>query len=245
MKPQPQPSRNSGNGRGLRVGLVTQRDELADRLASIANAGSFVLTRAATTGDLRALAAERAITVALLDWEAGEFTALDDCTALRCESSFATVSIIIVSGWTHNSVCMRALDAGADDYVAESSIDAELVARLRRASTRARSVTAGGLLAYEDIVMDLDRWRVFRGEHVVALHPVEFKVLRALLEQPERVVSRDQLKEVACHRPADSDVRTVDAYVRRIRTKLASVKPDVPVPIRTVRPIGYSIDVRT
>lgn len=244
MKPPSRPPRNNGSKRGPRVGLLTRRDELADRLASIADGGSFTLARAATTDGLLALAAERAITIALLDWAWAEFEALDECAALRRERGFATVPIVMVSGWTQSNACMRALDAGADDYLTEPLVDAELVARLRRIQARPRPVMAGSLLAYEDIIMDLDRWRVFRGEQVVHLHPVEFKVLRALLEQPERVVSREQLREIACHRPADADIRTVDAYVRRIRCKLASVKPEVPVPIRTVRPIGYSMDVR-
>ena len=88
--------------------------------------------------------------------------------------------------------------------------------------------------------MDILRHIVSVGDVKIPLGPIEYKLLRVLLEAPGRVFSREQLLERVWENSLDVETRTVDVHIGRLRKQLKSVsKAD---PIRTVRGFGYSLD---
>jgi DNA-binding response OmpR family regulator len=95
-------------------------------------------------------------------------------------------------------------------------------------------------LEYADIVMDLTALRARRGNRSVQLNPTEFRLLRMLLEQPERAFTREQLKNGVWGYGAKLDPRSISVYLGRLRRALtASGEPNV---IRTITGYGYSLD---
>jgi two-component system phosphate regulon response regulator PhoB len=95
-------------------------------------------------------------------------------------------------------------------------------------------------LVYADVELDAARHRVRRAGRPVHLAPTEYRLLRHLLEHPERVFSRAQLLRAVWGPDAGVSERSVDVHIRRLRTALGD-----PDRIRTVRSAGYSLDAGT
>lgn len=103
-----------------------------------------------------------------------------------------------------------------------------------------RAREPGDLLNAGDIVVELDRYRVWRASREVALTTREFRVLVLLMQNPGRVYTRDEILDTVWGKEADVSDRNVDACVKRLRKALvASGEKD---PIRTVRLVGYAFD---
>jgi two-component system, OmpR family, phosphate regulon response regulator PhoB len=101
------------------------------------------------------------------------------------------------------------------------------------------SLTSSGVLRFADIVMELEAHRVYRGGRAISLTPIEYRILRQLLEHPRKVLTRDRIRATV-HDEADAALRSIDVHISRIRKALCG--HGEPNHIRTVRGIGYSVD---
>ncbi|MCB0877302.1 MAG: response regulator transcription factor, partial [Solirubrobacterales bacterium] len=125
------------------------------------------------------------------------------------------------------------------DYLVKPFAIAELVARVRLA-LRHGGVTAHSVLALADLELDEDAHRVTRAGQVVNLSPTEFKLLRYLLLNSGRVLTRNQILEQVWGYDFDGDAAVVETYVSYLRRKVDTVDPRL---IHTVRGVGYSLRV--
>lgn len=140
------------------------------------------------------------------------------------------------------------LELGADDYIAKPAELRELVARIRSVLRRARlSATRAAPPASEartvrfaKRVLDLDTRRLLDEENGAEclLQTSEFALLKAFVQHPGRVLSREQLLDLANARDPDAFDRAIDVRIARIRKKIEA-NPGEPVFIRTVRGAGY------
>jgi two-component system catabolic regulation response regulator CreB len=133
------------------------------------------------------------------------------------------------------------LELGADDYVAKPFSPRELLARVRTILRRSGSngaLPAGSPPTFE---LDEDRRRIRYYGQALELSRYEYGVLRALLQKPGRVFTRQELLERVWDESADSYDRTVDAHIKTLRAKLKAVAPHVE-PIRTSRGTGYALN---
>lgn len=133
------------------------------------------------------------------------------------------------------------INEGVDDYLPKPFSPAELVARVRAILRRTEATGPGlaGQLRFQDIVIDVDRHQVHRGQEMIPLTAAELGILAALVRAQGRVLSREMLMDVL-YGPSDAGVldRTVDVYVRRLRAKLGD-HADLPCYVATVRGAGY------
>jgi two-component system phosphate regulon response regulator PhoB len=176
----------------------------------------------------------------LLDWGIEGLSGVDLCRRLRRSAATATLPVVMVTARTGEEDRIEGLRAGADDYVAKPFSPAELVARVRAVLRRVRPALGGDTLRYEDLEMDLVAHRVRRGGRAIRLAPTEFRLLRHLLEHPERVFSRHRLLDAVWGQGSDVAPRSVDVQVRRLREAIN--RHGGPILIRTVRGAGYSLD---
>lgn len=180
----------------------------------------------------------------LLDVMLPRLSGLDVCREIR---SISNVPIVMVSAKGEEIDAVVGLEVGADDYVPKPYRFRELVARIRAALRRAQlqaaqsglaEVDSGRPLEIGDVSIDSRGHEVrVRGE-MVRLPLKEFDLLRTLMANAGRVVSRDDLIDEVWGADYVGDTKTLDAHIRRLRRKI-EVEPSNPQHIVTVRGVGY------
>jgi two-component system phosphate regulon response regulator PhoB len=177
----------------------------------------------------------------LLDWMLPALSGLEVCRQIRRRPNTRDLPIIMVTARTEDQDAVRALDTGADDYIAKPFAMEALLARIRALLRRSGSVPVKGRLEWRDIVMDQDAHRVTRAGRALHLGPTEYRLLEFFLQHPGRVFSREQLLDAVWGRDIHVEPRTVDVHIRRLRKAVnADGEEDI---IRTVRSAGYALDV--
>ncbi|GIG35465.1 response regulator transcription factor [Cellulomonas pakistanensis] len=138
------------------------------------------------------------------------------------------------------------LTVGGDDYVTKPFSLEEVVARIRAVLRRTRAeVESTSVLSYEDLELDEDSHEVRRAGQVVDLSPTEFKLLRYLLLNPGRVLSKAQILDHVWQYDWGGDANIVESYISYLRRKVDQVeRPDgtkVDPLIQTKRGVGYML----
>jgi len=134
------------------------------------------------------------------------------------------------------------LEVGADDYIGKPFDLRELLARIKSVLRRASKPAAASpsrRVPFGPCILDLDRHQLIgRDGEEVALTGMEFDLLRAFAEHPNRVLSRDQLLTLTRNREWEPFDRSIDIRIARLRRKIEA-DPDKPRTIKTVRGSGY------
>jgi len=132
------------------------------------------------------------------------------------------------------------LTVGGDDYVTKPFSLEEVVLRIRAILRRSHPETAddGGTLRYADLEMDEDAHEVRRGGKSIDLSPTEFNLLRYLMTNAGRVVSKAQILDRVWSYDFGGDGRIVESYVYYLRRKIDKYEPPL---IHTVRGVGYAL----
>ncbi len=176
----------------------------------------------------------------LLDWMLPALSGIEVCRQLRRRPNTRDLPIIMVTARTEDQDAVRALDTGADDYIAKPFVMDALLARIRALLRRSGGAATKGTLAYRDLVMDQDSHRVSRGGRALHLGPTEYRLMEFFLQHPGRVFQREQLLDAVWGRDIHVEPRTVDVHIRRLR-KAINGEHEVDL-IRTVRSAGYALD---
>ena len=178
--------------------------------------------------------------VMLLDWMLPSLSGIEVCRQLRRRAETRDLPIIMVTARTEDQDAVRALDIGADDYIAKPFAMEHVIARIRALLRRSGRVASKGTLAYADVAMDQDAHRVTRAGRPLHLGPTEYRLLEFFLQHPGRVFAREQLLDAVWGRDIHVEPRTVDVHIRRLR-KAINQGDEVDL-IRTVRSAGYALD---
>lgn len=187
------------------------------------------------------LLAEEKVDVMLLDWMLPQMSGVDLCHKLRQAPETSQMPILMVTARGEEHDRVKGLDTGADDYITKPFSPKEVIARVRAVLRRTPDMPEDNLLRQQDIEMDLSGIRVTRDGAEVHLGPTEFRLLRYLMENPGRVLSREQLLGKIWGENVHVEPRTVDVHIRRLRKALA-VNDHVSDVIRTVRAAGYALE---
>ncbi len=172
---------------------------------------------------LRAWEARRADLV-LLDLGLPDLDGVEVVRRIRRE---ATTPIVILSARGEERDKVAALEAGADDYLTKPFGTEELHARIRAVLRRAAgpAADASGLLVLGPVSLDIGRREVRVGERPVELTTREYELLKVLLSQPGRVVTRQRLLRSVWGAAYAGEAHYLHVYVSRLRRKLAAADP--------------------
>ena len=168
----------------------------------------------------------------------------DLCLALRQDKAVAGVPILALIVQRAEREYVSAIGPEIAEIFVRPIWPAKLIQSIRCALRRRREAPAAGDAAsrpiqYADIEMDLASYRVWRAGREIHLSPTEFKLLRRLLERPEQVVTRHELRIAAWPRNIHVGPRTIDVHVGRLRRAL-SMGTEANL-VRTIRSVGWAL----
>ena len=235
-------SKSKSHERRTRVLVVEDEESFIDALTIGLDREGFDATIARDGQEALSTFEEGRFDVILLDLMLPKLSGLDVCRSIRASSD---VPIIIVSAKGEEVDMVLMLEVGADDYVTKPYRLRELVARIRAVLRRREVPTAfeeSDVLAFGPLRMELDARRCFVNDEEIKLRKKEFALLRLLLENPGRVLTRDVLIDRVWGSDYVGDTKTLDVHIKRLRS-LIEEDPKKPELISTVRGVGYRFEV--
>lgn len=220
--------------------IVEDEPSIADTLLFVLQGEGFSVTWKTLAGEALALLQTTPVDLVIMDVGLPDITGFEACKQLR---KFSNVPVIFLTARGDELDRVVGLEIGADDYVVKPFSPREVAARvkaiLKRVAPIASPVSVSAVEIKSEFKIDSDRLQIFYRTQLLNLTRVEFKLLQTLVEQPQRVFSRDQLL-TAVGAAADAGYdRSIDTHIKTLRSKLRQVASDAE-PIQTQRGFGYS-----
>ena len=218
--------------------VVDDEDYIADLLATGLKFVGFDVRTASGGQEALTLARDWRPDLLVLDVMMPDVDGFEVTRRLRAEGRHVPVLFLTARDSVEDKV--TGLTIGGDDYVTKPFSLEEIVARVR-ALLRRNQITEldDGLLRYGDLALDDDAHEVTRAGDLIDLTPTEFSLLRYLMHNAGRVVSKSQILDHVWHYDFGGDGAVVESYISYLRKKV-DAPYDVPL-IRTVRGVGYSL----
>jgi DNA-binding response OmpR family regulator len=225
--------------RGFHVGriLVIEDDLTVQRvLQHTFETAGYVVDLCGGPGTMQATLKSSIPTAVVLDLCLPLRSGKEICQELK--TKYASLPVVILSAVTDVSDKVLLLELGADDYVTKPFSPRELLARVEAAIRRSNRPAGKDVFAFGDTQINFTAMTVSRNSGAVQLTPQEFKLLKFLVDNQDRVLSRNELLDAVWGYNEYPETRTVDNHVLRLRHKLEK-DPTEPLHFRTVHSVGY------
>jgi two-component system, OmpR family, phosphate regulon response regulator PhoB len=176
----------------------------------------------------------------ILDIMMPELDGLKICRMIRGDKNLSSVPIIFLTARGEVEDRIKGLESGADDYISKPFDAKELILRIRLILNRSSQEKDGQpqTLQVGEVIMDEEMHKVIVENNAIELTATEFKLLKLLMERKGRVQSRENLLVNVWNYDTDTETRTIDTHIRRLREKLGSQAGI----IETVRGVGYRVN---
>ena len=235
--PGPDPTSIEPPASGARLLVVDDEDSLLDLLGDALRFAGYEIHLARSGFEALRVAADTDPALILLDVNLPDLDGFEVCQRLRHDG--ADVPVIFLTARDDPSDIRTGFTRGGDDYVTKPFSLEELNCRIQAVLRRTRPTDDDtGALVCSDLRMDVDAHQVVRGDEEVELSPTEFRLLRYLLLNQGRVLSKAQILDHVWQYDFDGDGSVVETYISYLRKKLDREEPRL---IRTVRGFGYTI----
>ncbi len=223
---------------GPRVLLVDDEENIRYIVKLALEMAGFEVATAASGDEAIKLVGSFQPRVIVLDVMLPDIDGFSLLRRIRDRGSSAPVVFLTARDGTEDRV--RGLTTGGADYVVKPFAVAELVARVKLRLADDGSSTEGRALRCADLTLDDETRRVTRAGEIVHLSPTEYKLLRYLLVNSGRVLSRYQILDHVWSYDFDGNSAVVDTYISYLRRKIDNVEPHL---IHTIRGFGFSLRV--
>jgi two-component system KDP operon response regulator KdpE len=220
-----------------RVLVVDDEPQIVRGLRVVLRNAGFHVDSAGTKEEALDALSHRPPDAVLLDLVLPDGSGVDVCREVR---TWSHVPIVVVSAVGDEREKVRALDAGADDYVTKPFGSQELAARLRAVLRRAADSGTSPAIEVGDLVIDLPDRRVRRGDEDIHLTPLEFDLLRVLAQNRGRLVTHRQLLHEVWGPAYGDETHYLRVHVAHIRAKLER-DPARPRYVITEPGVGYRL----
>jgi DNA-binding response OmpR family regulator len=172
----------------------------------------------------------------VLDLRLPKLSGGDLCKEIKAQAP--TLPIVVLSAASDVSDKVLLLELGADDYVTKPFSPRELLARVRAALRHTSRTANVNVVSFDGITADFKKMEIKRDGEVIILTAQEFKTFQFLVQNADRVISRDELLNEVWGYQNYPSTRTVDNHILKLRQKLER-DPSSPVHFRTVHGMGY------
>jgi two-component system, OmpR family, response regulator len=233
MIEDPQTPDNSGT----RVLVVDDEPNIAEVVTMALRFNGFTVETAASGREALAAVSSFKPHLMVLDVMLPDMEGFD--VAARLGAQRAGLPIIFLTARDATEDKLRGLTGGGDDYMTKPFSLEELVARIRTILRRVGQADAESVrLVFEDLELDEESHEVTRAGEQIELTATEYRLLRYLMLNPRRVMTRAQLLDHVWNYDFGGDGRVLETYISYLRKKLDAHGPSL---IRTVRGVGYAL----
>ncbi|MFI5632622.1 response regulator transcription factor [Streptomyces sp. NPDC051664] len=224
------------DGGPVRVLVVDDEPDVTDVLAGVMTGEGWQVRTAADGATAIVTARDFHPDAVVLDWMLPDFDGLQILRALRREAPSVCVLFLTARDAVEDRIA--GITAGGDDYVTKPYSLEEVLARLRGLLRRAGMTAEPGVqrLTVGDLTMDEEAREVRRGGAMVNLSRTEFELLRFLMRNPRRVLSKDQILDRVWAYDFGGRAHVVELYISYLRKKIDAGRTPM---IHTVRGVGY------
>jgi two-component system OmpR family response regulator len=227
---------STATDRSTRVLVVDDEENITFLLGSALRHFGFDVTTAATGRQGLDAVRSNEFDLVLLDVMLPDLDGFEVCRRMRQDGERVPVLFLTARDATEDRV--RGLTLGGDDYVAKPFSLEEVVARIHAILRRHGRPTRTSQVTFADLELDDDAHTVSRAGEPIDLSPTEYKLLRFLLSNAGRVLSRAQILDHVWEYDFGGNTSVVDTYISYLRKKVDRVDPPL---IHTVRGVGYAL----
>jgi two-component system, OmpR family, response regulator len=221
----------------VRVLVVDDEPNIVDVISMALRFEGFTVEAAASGADAIAAVAASKPHVIVLDVMLPDIDGFE--VARRLAGARTGVPILFLTARDATEDIVHGLTLGGDDYMTKPFSLEELVARIRTILRRSGlTEPESSRLVFADLELDEDTREVSRGDRPIELTATEFRLLRYLMLNPRRVLTRAQLLDHVWQYDFGGDARVLETYISYLRKKVDIEKPAL---IHTVRGVGYSL----
>ena len=218
--------------------LITEDEsDIRELIAYHLEQNSFSVKQAKSAEEALYIINEQKPIMILLDLMLPKMSGLELCRKLKAESQTQDIPILMLTAKSKKEDIIKGLEMGADDYVTKPFDVREVVARVRallRRKTSAHELGQPGF-SYKKLKIDWERHKVYIHAQPISLTLMEFKILKCLIQNQGRVLTRDRLLDGVLGKEAAVVDRTIDVHIQSLRKKMGEKNQY----IETIRGIGY------
>ncbi|WP_406102456.1 response regulator transcription factor [Streptomyces sp. NBC_01003] len=236
MNELPTTSLHRADGGPVRVLVVDDEPDVTDVLSGVMTAEGWQVRTAADGASALEAARDFRPDAVVLDWMLPDLDGLQVLRGLRRDEPRVCVLFLTARDAVEDRIA--GITAGGDDYVTKPYSLEEVLARLRGLLRRAGLTAEPGAdrLTVGDLTMDEDAREVLRGGATIELSRTEFELLRFLMRNPRRVLSKDQILDRVWAYDFGGRAHIVELYISYLRKKIDAGRAPM---IHTVRGVGY------
>lgn len=229
---------NTPESNSRSVLVVEDEEPIQQLLATALRFTGYQVVTASTGREALAAVRNDSFDILVLDVNLPDVDGFTICTKVR--SSGDQTPVIFLTARDDPEDVRTGFTGGGDDYVTKPFSLEELMLRIEAVLRRSRAAsdTETKRLICGDVVLDEDAFRVWRGEEEISLSPTEFRLLRYLMLNRDRVVSKSQILDHVWNYEFVGDPAAVETYISYLRRKLEDRDAHL---IHTVRGFGYSL----
>jgi two-component system OmpR family response regulator len=223
-----------------RILVVDDEEHITEMLAMGLGYQGFDVERAASGRAALDAVVREAPQLIILDVMLPDLDGFEVAKRLRREEGAGTrIPIIFLTARDTTQDKVSGLRLGSDDYVTQPFSIEELIERVKAVLRRSAGIRPGvGKLSFADLELDEETRDVWRDGRFIELTPTEFRLLRHLLANARRVLTRDQILEAVWDYDFAGNASVLETYISYLRQKVDATDPPL---IHTVRGVGYTI----
>lgn len=222
----------------MRILVVEDEEPIAEALAHILTKNKYLVDTCYDGESGYDNAMTGIYDLIILDIMLPGMNGLDILSSIR--KNGISCPVLLLTAKDEISDKVKGLDSGADDYLTKPFAMEELLARIRSLSRRTDHAINDNTLSYSDITLNLQTYELSCGGNSLALGLKEFSIMEYLLNNPNKVISKEKMIEKIWGYDSDAEYNNVEVYISFLRKKLRHIHSGTS--IKTVRGVGYRLE---
>ena len=227
----------------IKILLVDDEPDILDFLSYNLKMEGFEVLTASNGKEAIEVAFKELPELIILDVMMPEMDGIETCEVLRTNKHLQSTMIAFFTARGEDYSQIAGFEAGADDYISKPIKPKVLVSRVKALLKRQMQVSSGEKPAEKSkievggLIIDLDRYLVYKDEQEITLPKKEFELLKLLVSRPERVFPREEIYHSIWGEEVIVGDRTIDVHIRKLREKIGEEL------IKTVKGVGYKFRI--